>query len=264
MPEGDTIHRIAAALQRELEGGTLDRVFVRDLGDIAELAGRRVKRVHALGKHLLVEIDGGWTLRVHLGMHGKVVRRHVQQRPPAAPTVVLEAGDRAFDCVRAFTAELVRTAALATHGKLARLGPDLLAASPDIDAAVRRASLGAYAGREIGDVLLDQRIAAGIGNVWKSEVLFACRVHPRAPVGSLSAETLRDLFETAARLLRANLKTRRREAVPLRRRPEPGSVRLWVYGRAGKACLECGTAIETFLQGEMARRTWWCRGCQGE
>jgi endonuclease VIII len=264
MPEGDTIHRIAAALQRELEGGTLDRVFVRDRGDVAELAGRRVERVHALGKHLLIEIEGGWTLRVHLGMHGKVVRRHARQRPPRAPTVVLESGDRAFDCVRAYTAELVRTAALATHGKLARLGPDLLAESPDIDEAVRRASLGAYAGREIGELLLDQRVAAGIGNVWKSEVLFACRVHPRARVGALGQGTLRELFETAARLMGANLATRRRESVPLRRRPEPGSVRLWVYGRAGKGCMECGGVIERFLQGEMGRSTYWCRGCQGD
>jgi endonuclease VIII len=262
MPEGDTIHRTAIALQRELEGRALDRIMLRDRGDVAELAGRRVERVHALGKHLLVDIEGGWTLRVHLGMHGKWLRRHAREAQPRAPTVVLVAGERAFDCVRAYTAELVRTDALRNHARLARLGPDLLVEEPDIDEAVRRALIAAYAGREIGDVLLDQRVASGIGNVWKSEVLFACRVHPRTTVGSLGDARLRELFETAARLMRDNLATRRREAVPLRRRPQPNSQRLWVYGRAGKPCLECGAAIERALQGDMARSTYWCPACQ--
>src|SRR5690606_16482115 len=112
------------------------------------------------------------------------------------------------------------------------------------------------------DVLLDQRVAAGIGNVWKSETLFERRIHPRTRVGMLSAEQLRDLYETASRLMRANLKTRRRTTVPLNRRPRPASERLWVYGRAGKPCHECGTHIERFLQGDMARSTYFCPRCQ--
>jgi endonuclease VIII len=263
MPEGDTIHRIAAALQRELEGRVLDRLLLRDRGDVPELVGSRVERVHALGKHLLLDIEGGWTLRVHLGMHGRWNRRHVREAAPRAPTVVIEAGEHAFDCERAYTVEMVRTAALPTHPRLARLGPDLLAEPPDIDEAVRRALTPAYAGREIGDVLLDQRVAAGIGNVYKSEIMFECRVQPRTRLHALAADELRSLFETAARLMRANLGTRRRTSVPLRRRPEPGSQRLWVYGRAGKPCLECGTVIERFLQGDMARSTYWCPRCQG-
>jgi endonuclease VIII len=262
MPEGDTIHRIAGALQRELEGRVLDRLMLRDRGDVAELAGRRVERVHALGKHLLIEVESGWTLRVHLGMHGQWRRRHAAEPGPARPTVAIVAGERAFDCTRAYTAELVRTAALRTHGKLARLGPDLLADSPDIAEAVRRARTPAFAGREIGDALLDQRIAAGIGNVYKSEILFVCRTHPRAHLHSLQADTLHALFTTAAQLMRQNLRTHRRTAVPPRRRPEAGSQRLWVYGRAGKPCLECGTAIKRFLQGDMARSTYWCPACQ--
>jgi endonuclease VIII len=262
MPEGDTIHRIARSLQRELEGRTLDRLMLRDRGDVKELAGRCVERVEAVGKHLLLHFEGGWTLRVHLGMHGEWSRRHVQQRPPHAPTVTIESGERAFDCNRAYTAELVRTSELRTHARLSRLGPDLLADLPDIDEAVRRAAVPAYAGREIGDVLLDQRIAAGIGNVYKSEVMFECRVNPRTRLHQLDAMALRGLFETAARLMRLNLLTRRRTAVPLRRRPQPSSQRLWVYGRAGKPCLDCGTRIERFLQGDMARSTYWCPGCQ--
>jgi endonuclease VIII len=262
MPEGDTIHRIARAMQRELEGRTVDRLMLRDRGDVTELAGSTASRVEANGKHLLIHFDGGWTLRVHLGMHGAWRRRHVRQRAPAAPTVTIVTGDRAFDCLRAYTAELVRTSAIRTHARLSRLGPDLLAEPPDIDEAVRRAMLPAHANRELGEVLLDQRIAAGIGNVWKSELMFEARVHPRTPMRKLDADAVRAMFINAARLLRLNLDTRRRTSVPLQRRPTPASQRLWVYRRDGKPCLECGGSIERFLQGDMARSTYWCTTCQ--
>lgn len=262
MPEGDTVHRNAAVLKRELEGRTLARVVVRDRGDIAEFAGRSVTRVEAIGKHLLVHIGGEWILRVHLGMHGRWVRRHARESLPRDLTAMLVTGDTAYICENAFTAELLRSSALRTHPRLARLGPDLLAEPPDIGGAVRRASVPAHAGREIGDLLLDQRIAGGIGNVYKSEVLFECRIHPRTPVGRLDAMQLEALFTTAARLMRLNLLTRRRTAVPLRRRPTPTSHRLWVYMRNGKPCLDCGTPVQRIMQGDMHRSTYFCPRCQ--
>jgi endonuclease VIII len=262
MPEGDTVHRIARVLVGELQGRSLTKLFLRDRGDVTELAGRTVHAVEARGKHLLVHIEGGWTLRVHLGMKGRWVRRHVRERLPRDVTALLVAGETAFVCERAYTAELVRTSALRTHPRLGRLGPDLLAEPPDIEEAVRRARLPACADREIGDLLLDQRVAAGIGNVYKSEVLFECRVHPRTRVGSLSDVQLRALFGKAAQLMRLNLLTRRRTAVPLKRRPAASSQRLWVYMRNGKPCLDCGTRIERFMQGDMARSTYFCPECQ--
>ena len=102
-------------------------------------------------------------------------------------------------CHRSYRAELLRTSALHAHPRLARLGPDLLADPPLIDEMVKRARLSGHAEREIGDVLLDQRVAAGIGNVYKSEVLFEVRVHPRTKVRELSDAQLTSLFETAAR-----------------------------------------------------------------
>lgn len=262
MPEGDTVHRIARVLARELTGRTLDRIEIRDRGEVRELAGHRVDGVEARGKHMLIHLDGGWSVRVHLGMNGRWTRRHVREPGPAHPTLLIQAGERAYVCDRAYRAETVRTAAVRGHPRLARLGPDLLADPPDIDGAVRRASAGAHAGREVGDLLLDQRVAAGIGNVYKSEVLFECRVHPRTPVGRLSVVRRRELFEKAAHLMRLNLLTRRRTAVPLRRRPTPSSARLWVYGRAGRPCLDCGTPIERFVQGDMGRSTYYCPTCQ--
>lgn len=263
MPEGDTVHRIARLLASELTGRALDRVELHDRGAIDELAGSRVERVEARGKHMLVHLEGGWSLRVHLGMKGRWSRRHVREARPPNATVVLVSGEAAYVCDRAYRADTVRTRRLGSHPKLARLGPDLLADPADIDGAVERARIPAYAGREIGDLLLDQRVAAGIGNVYRSEVLFECRIHPCTRVGDLEPTELRALYDKAAELMRLNLLTRGRTAVPLRRRPTQSSQRFWVYRRSGKPCLDCGTPIERIVQGDMARSTYFCPGCQG-
>jgi endonuclease-8 len=262
MPEGDTIHRLASAMGRDLTGRRLEHLELQHLGTVSELRGARVEQVAAQGKHLLVHLEGDWSLRVHLGMKGRWRRLGPGRPPPGLPTVLIQAGGRQWACVRAYQAELVRTGRLRTHPRLARLGPDLLADEPDIDGAVRRARLPAHAHREIGDALLDQRIAAGIGNVYKSEVLFVRRVHPRTALRALSDDELRGLFAESARLMGANLKTIWRTSVPLQRRPEPGSPRLWVYDRGGKPCLECGGKIERIVQGDLARSTYFCPECQ--
>lgn len=262
MPEGDTVHRNARVLSREIGGRTLVRLFARDRGDVPELAGRAIESVEARGKHLLVHISGGWILRVHLGMKGKWIRRSIHERTPAGVTALLVVDETAYMCIGAFTAELLRAEALRTHPRLSRLGPDLLADPPDIAAAVQRARQPAYASREIGDVLMDQRVAAGIGNVYKSEVLFECRIHPRTRMRHITPEKMTEVYDRAAHLMRLNLLTRRRTAVPLRRRATPSSQRLWVYMRAGKPCLDCGTRIERFMQGDMNRSTYFCPVCQ--
>lgn len=263
MPEGDTVHRVARVLGREITGKSVTSLALHDLGEVTELAGREVLDVQPIGKHMLIHLDGGWSVRVHLGMNGRWRRLHVRQRRPTRATVTLVVGQTVYVCEGAYRAETVRTDSVRRHPRLARVGPDLLAEPPEIEEAVRRARQPGNAGREIGELLLDQRVAAGIGNVYKSEVLFECRVHPRARVGELEPETVMSLFEKAAHLMRLNLLTRRRTHVPLRRRPTPSSQRLWVYGRAGKPCLDCGAGIERFLQGDMGRSTYFCPGCQG-
>jgi endonuclease VIII len=262
MPEGDTIHRIARVLGRELTGRDIDRLVLHDRGDISELAGKRVEKVEAVGKHMLVFFDAPWVLRVHLGMNGHWRRLHIREKAPRDPTVRMETGETAYVCQRAYRAELIRSAALKTNPRLARLGPDLLAEPPDIDEATRRAKQPGNANREIGDLIMDQRIAAGVGNVYKSEVLFECKVHPRTHLHALSPERVRAIYDKAAALMRLNLLTRRRTSVPLRRRPRPSSQRFWVYMRSGKACMDCGTPIERILQGDMGRSTYFCPGCQ--
>ena len=262
MPEGDTVHRITRVLQKELQGRKLARLYVRDKGDIAELAGRQVEQISAHGKHMLVHIEGEWILRIHLGMKGTWIRKHIREVMPSDITAMLVTDETAYVCAGAYRAELMRASAARVHPILARLGPDLLADPPDIAEAVRRATLRAHANREVGELVLDQRIAAGIGNIYKSEVLFECRIHPRTRMRALSEEQVEHIFRRAAELMRLNLLTRRRTAVPLRRRATPSSQRLWVYGRAGAPCLDCGNKIEMFLQGDMARSTYFCARCQ--
>jgi endonuclease-8 len=103
-----------------------------------------------------------------------------------------------------------------------------------------------------------------VGNVYKSEVLFVEGIHPRTTMAALDAGAVRRVYERAAELLRKNLRTRRRTTVPTRRRPYPNSPRLWVYERTGEPCLDCGTPIRRFTQGDMARGTWYCPTCQSD
>ena len=265
MPEGDTLHRIARRIGPSLVGRSVSELRTSDLGVVLEARGWRIDGVRALGKHLLVQFDAPWTLRTHLGMHGRVWLARARQTPPASPVFALStAGSPSVTvfCSGAYRAELIRNAHLAGHPRLARLGPDLLGETLDLDEVVRRARQPGFSGREVADVLLDQRVAAGIGNVYKSEVLFLTGVHPTTPMGRLGRDTVRALYAESARLLRLNLRTRKRTTVPTRRRPMPDSPRLWVYGRAGKPCLECASPIERMHRGDMARSSYFCASCQ--
>jgi endonuclease-8 len=162
-------------------------------------------------------------------------------------------------------AEFIKARDLPRHGALRRLGPDLLAADFDPDEALSRMRQRASAA--IADVLLDQRVVAGIGNVYKSEVLFACRVNPFAAAGTLDDAALRALVETARKYLAANVTARLAPMTTYTgyrrttRRDHPRE-RLWVYGRARLPCRRCGSPIEVRKQGLDARLTYWCPGCQ--
>jgi endonuclease-8 len=169
--------------------------------------------------------------------------------------VILEAGDVVAVCFSAPEVELLPAGQVHGHAALQRLGPDLLA--PDFDEAEVLARLRAAIDLEIADALLDQSIAAGIGNVYKSEILFLERVSPFARVASLDDDTLCRLLRTARRQLRRNVGTSERRTTPGTQRSA-----LWVYDRAGRPCARCGTPIRRALQGPHARSTYWCPTCQ--
>jgi len=160
-------------------------------------------------------------------------------------------------------AEFVDASTIDREGPVAELGPDVL--SESFDAAEALARLQARGDMEIADALLDQRALAGIGNVFKSEVLFAARVNPFTKVGTLDEATLARIVTIAQRQMRANAGEADTMAAAGGRRTtnrlDP-SARLWVYGRRGLPCRRCGAAIQRAKQGPDTRSTYWCERCQ--
>ncbi len=259
VPEGDTIHRAARTLDRAIGGRRVTHAWSArdDLKDaIASLSGRVAVKVEARGKHLLVRFDDGRTLHTHMRMDGRwdIYREGDRwARDDARAFVVLQTEEWTAVC---FDAPLVELARAGVEPELVRrLGPDLLDPEVDLDEARRR--LTALAALPIGEAIMRQDAVSGIGNVYKSEVLFITRVSPFARVDSLSDDTLRSILEQARRLMRQNLGGRARTT----RRRFSGS-RLWVYGRSGKPCFACATPIRMRRQGDTGRSTYYCERCQ--
>jgi endonuclease-8 len=274
VPEGDTLFRTAATLQKAIGGRVVTR-FETVLTQLSRvdvdtpLTGRTIDKVEAHGKHLLIRFSGELTLRTHLRMNGSwhVYRPGERwQRPRAAMRIVIATDTWEAVGFDIPVAEFLTPASERRHRELATLGPDLLGAEFDAGEAVRR--LRQRGERTVEIALLDQRALAGIGNVYKSEVLFACGVWPFATVVSLDDATLHRLVDTARAMLRANVApgddaamTTYRGLRRTTRRSDPGE-RLWVYGRARKPCRNCGTPIEVRATGPDARLTYWCPQCQ--
>lgn len=252
MPEGDTIHRAADRLRRALAGAAISRFEARRLVGAQPAQGETIDEVHAEGKHLLISFSGGLTLETHMMMTGSWHLYRPDERwrkPPGFARVVIGVPDWVAVC---FSAPVVRLVPTGSAGR-PDIGPDLCRDDSDIPVVPQRARSLLESGTPLADVLLDQRVASGIGNVYKSEVLWALRVSPFATLGSVDDETLLQLFERAARLLRHNLNTNRRETVP-------GG--LAVYGRARSPCRRCATLISRVAFGKHARSTYWCPRCQ--
>jgi endonuclease VIII len=243
MPEGDSLHRAAQRLQvlvgRQVEVATPHpRAAVKGLAE--RLDGRRLESVEAVGKNLLLCFDGGLVLRSHLRMNG---RWRVGARGRAAsgrPWLVLRSSEHEAVLWNGAVLELVSDA------RTLRLGPDILGEPPDYE--TMRTRLRAQPQREVGDALLDQRLVAGIGNLWKAEALWEARVSPWLPLGQLGEDELRAVLEAAHALMRTSVAGRR----PPRH----------VYRRAGRPCPRCGGIVRSAPQGEHARTAYWCPGCQ--
>lgn len=253
MPEGDTLHRIATRLRPALVGEELERVELPRLRGVDRLrVGDVVTSVESRGKYLEVAVDRGLVLRTHLRMTGSWhLYRSGERWRKAAHLARAVLGVRGWVAV-CFAAPVVEVGWIGDR-RLDHLGPDLCRSGVDIADVLERMPPVGEPGPPIAEVLLDQRIAAGIGNVYKSEVLHACRVNPFDPVGVIDQRTRRGLYETAHGMLLANLGAGRRETVP-------GG--LAVYGRARRPCRMCGSPIEVRRHGDLARNTYWCGRCQ--
>jgi endonuclease-8 len=273
MPEGDTIFRAARTLHRALAGHEVVRFesvlpALTRVHEDAPITGRTIESVSAAGKHVLMRFSGDLTLRTHMRMNGSwhIYRAGEPWRRPRRDMRVMVA-TKEFEAIgfNVPIAEFLEDRGLARQEDLRLMGPDLLGETFDEEEALRR-----FRGRgqtAIADALLNQRVVAGAGNVYKSEVLFLCRVDPFAPVHLVNDGQLRQILATARKYLRANVIDHTAAIVTYtgyRRttgRADP-SERLYVYGRARKPCRRCGARIRVKAQGPDARLTYWCPSCQ--
>jgi endonuclease VIII len=244
MPEGDSLHRTARRLQvlvgqRVAVETPHPRAAAERLAE--RLDGRRLESVEAVGKNLLLGFEGGLVLRSHLRMRGRWQVRARDSRPrTGTPWLVLRAATHEAVLWNGPVLELTRRA-------VRRLGPDILAEPPELARMVDNLRRE-HPGRELGDALLDQRLVAGIGNVWKAEALWSAGVSPWRALGQATDEELDRVLAEAARLMRASLDSGRQERV--------------VYRRAGRPCRRCGEPIRSRGQGDDNRTAYWCPRCQ--
>jgi endonuclease-8 len=216
------------------------------------LVGRTVDGVEARGKHLLIRLDDGHVLHTHLRMSGSwhvYPAERPWRRPQSQARLVIECDDRVAVCFNAPIVELLRPQAEGAHPSLGRLGPDVLADHVDLEEVRRRARTRAP-DLAVGELLLDQQVVAGIGNIWRSEALFLEHRSPWTERQKLTDDDLDALVTTASSLMKDSA---------LRR--SNGSDH-WVYKRSGQPCRKCGTRIESRRLGEQARTAYWCPACQ--
>ncbi|HEX2504936.1 MAG TPA: DNA-formamidopyrimidine glycosylase family protein [Gaiellaceae bacterium] len=241
MPEGDSLRRYAERL-RTLQGEVVAVETPHPRSQLLRLAeeldGKRLERVEAIGKNLLLTFEGGLVLRSHLRMKGRWHVRPVSYEHVGRPRLVLRGREWQAIQLNGPVLELSRR----RPDVVRRLGPDIMDVPLDLDGMIERIRSGGGR-RPVGEALLDQRAVAGIGNMWKAEALWAARVSPWAPVEELPDETLRAVLRAAHEAMHAG---RRRQ----------------VYRRAGLPCRRCNAIVESRPQGDEGRTAYWCPACQ--
>lgn len=271
MPEGPTIRNTADLLREALAGqriarfhSPLKKAAAEDWAD--KIAGQPVRAVRAHGKNLFIDFANGWTLYTHMLMWGAW---HVYaigepwRHEARKARVVLETATHCAVLFSAPICQLVHASDLAAH-PTSELGPDLLADGfgPTERAEVRR-RLKAQDGASIGEAIMNQTVMAGIGNILKSEILFAARIHPQRPAASLSDDEFERLIATSRDMMRRAYDTNGFTQVFLPPALRQATGRLgYVYGRSGQVCLRCGSTIAMVRQGPLERMTFFCPFCQ--
>ncbi|MCC7365222.1 MAG: Fpg/Nei family DNA glycosylase [Dehalococcoidia bacterium] len=262
MPEGDSLYRFAEKLRPVLAGQLLERARSHGPGPVPQvhrIVGATCTGVRAQGKNLIISFDNGLALRGHLRMYGTW---HVYKpgerwtRPESQARLVLEVPGAVVVNFSAPVIELIEERALAAYQPIAGLGPNLLDDDFDEDEAFRRFRDPARAPLTIGDVIMDQRVMAGVGNIWKHETLFHCGINPWRTVAELDDDTLRGLIAKARQLLRASVG----KPGPDGRKPRRPTMH--TYMRASLPCRRCSTILRSSPQGVDIRHTAWCPTCQ--
>ena len=278
MPEGDTIYRAARALQKAI-GGKVVTAFETGLAKLASvddntpIVGRTVERVEARGKWCLIYFSGDLILVTHMLMSGSW---HIYRTGEKwwmgrnRMRVAITCGNFQAVAFNVPVAEFHTARSLERSSQVPKLGVDVLSDEYSVEAGVRamREYGAANPDAEIAVVLLNQRVLAGLGNVYKSEVAFAAGVNPFRRMSTITAREMEVMAEFAQKYMRANVVDGKGDGIVTyagnRRTTHEmdGNNRLWVYGRQGEECRRCGAAIMMRKQGAAVRSTYWCPSCQ--
>ena len=274
MPEGDTIFRSARALHRALAGKTVTRFDtalapLASVHDNTPITGRVIEKVESRGKWLIVHFSGDLMLVTHMLMSGSWHIYRTGERWRQAKSrmrAVITTADFEAVAFNVPVAQFHTARSLERSTMVPKLGPDLL--SEDFSEADARARLMAHAEDEIADVLLNQRVMAGLGNVYKSEVCFACQVNPFRNVSTLTANEIDCIIDRSRKFMAANVTDNAGDGIVTYTGPRRTThaanrdERLWVYGRQSRECRRCGATVLMRKQGIGARSTYWCPDCQ--
>jgi endonuclease-8 len=278
MPEGDTIYRAARAMQKAI-GGKVATAFEANVATLASVAdskgivGRTVEKVEARGKWCLIHFSGDLILLTHMLMSGswhiyKVGEKWWMGRNRMR--CVVTCGDYQVVAFNVPVAEFHTARSLERHSQVPKLGVDILSDDYSVDTGMQalRARAASHPDDEVAVALLNQRVLAGLGNVYKSEVAFAAGVNPFRQMRTLSEREMEVMADVSQRYMKANVLDGSGDGIVTysgNRRTTHSmdrSDRLWVYGRQGKECRRCGATVMMRKQGEQVRSTYWCPVCQ--
>ncbi|MEP3481684.1 MAG: DNA-formamidopyrimidine glycosylase family protein [Fuerstiella sp.] len=269
MPEGDTIFVAASNLAKVLQSQEIAFAAAdnatgiratawRGLQRVSDLTGQTVTSVWSKGKHLLMEFCSGAILHSHMGMTGSwhIYRPDdVWQKPSKFAAVQMRTKRWCVVCFSPKMIELVTAGTLKRDPYFRRLGPDLL--QEEIPDAQFVARFRTQDSTTIGEAVMNQTVVSGIGNVYKSEVLFCEHLNPKTLVSQLSHHQLLGIRDMSVKLMKRNLRN-----APRQTRFAADSQKLWVYGRQDQPCFVCGQDIQMMRQGELGRSTYFCPRCQ--
>jgi len=258
VPEGEAIHRTAAALRTALVGRAVLSFEAPRLDGPTPAPGRVIELVESHGWQLDMVWDDGLVLHTNLLLGGvwHLYRTGERWRKPSSQLRVgITVDGFSAVCFGARTVETYREFDTHRHPGFGRPGPDLCAPQPDRDAAIEALCRYGDLDAPIAEALLDQQVASGVGNVFRSEILWACKQHPFAPVSMLGQADMERIVTVAIKVLHDHL-------YPVPDQPDDQRAQLAVYGRNGQRCPRCGDTIEVRRLGEQARLLYWCPGCQ--
>lgn len=263
MAEGHAVIRWARALHILVGEPLIEVALPRRWNDrVAQLVGLHITAIETRGKHLLLHLSNAETIHTHAMQYGswQIGERGMELRK-AATFVRIRLATQAHEAVfyHGPVIELLTPDELAQHGALNALGPDVMSPTFDRQEAARR--VAEQDARPIGDVVLDQRVMAGLGNIFKSEGLFLARIDPRRSAATVTRAELDRLWDAIIPIMWAGTKRYGKTTTTPGELQEAGHLH-YVYRRRGHPCLICGTKIEMVRQGELERSTYFCPHCQ--